>query len=157
MQKIVFPGSFDPITVGHLDLIERLVKQNYFVIVGVATNISKKSLFSLEKRLKLIEIATNHLPNVEVKAIDQLVVDFCKENDCTLIARGIRTVHDFTSEQILAYSNFQLNKQIETIYLFTKAEYMHVSSSGVKELIKFEKSFAHLVPATISNLFNKSW
>ncbi|MGL4589123.1 MAG: pantetheine-phosphate adenylyltransferase [Mycoplasmatales bacterium] len=159
MKKIVFPGSFDPLTIGHLDIIERLAKtsndySNEIHIV-VAKNAKKNSLFTTEEKLTSIKAATAHLPNVQVVAIEGLVVEYCREINCRIIARGVRTVHDFTSEQILNYSNKAIDDDIETIILFSKPEHIHVSSSGVRELINFKRSFDHLVPEFISKMIKE--
>ncbi len=155
MKKVVFPGSFDPFTNGHIDIVKRLIQQEYKVIILIANNTSKKNLLNVKQRKEIINKATEDLKNVEVKITSDLVVEFCKKNNCKTIVRGLRTVHDFTSEQILAYSNQEIDNEIETIFLLTKAQNIHISSSGVKEFIRFKKDFSNLVPKNTVDLIKK--
>lgn len=149
MDKVVFPGSFDPITLGHLEVIKRLSDKYNHVYVLIGQNNSKNSFLSVNERKMLAEKAIDMCENVEVVIDDGLVVDFCKRVGSKTIIRGVRNVHDFTSEQTLAYNNAHLDNEIETLLIFGRQEYMHISSSGVKELYRFNKGISHLVPQNV--------
>lgn len=149
MDKVVFPGSFDPITLGHLEVIKRLSDKYNHVYVLIGQNSSKNSFLNVDERKMLAEKAIDMCKNVEVVIDDGLVVDFCKRVGSKTIIRGVRNVHDFTSEQTLAYNNAHLDSEIETLLIFGRQEYMHISSSGVKELYRFNKDISHLVPQNV--------
>ncbi len=155
MNKVVFPGSFDPITFGHLEIIKRLAVKYDKVYVVIGRNDSKKCFLNIDIRKDLIEqVVANH-NNVEVVVDSGLIVDFCQKVGSKTIIRGVRNVHDYTSEQTLAYNNAHLNSEIETLLIFGRQEYMHISSSGVRELYRLNKNVNHLVPKTISDYLNK--
>lgn len=154
MNKVVFPGSFDPITLGHLEIIKRLSNKYSKVYVVIGRNDSKRDFLDVNARMQLIEEITKSYGNVEVAVDDGLVVDFCKTVGSKTIIRGVRNVHDFTSEQTLAYNNAHLDEQIETLLIFGRQEYMHISSSGVRELYKFGKDVSHLVPKEVVDFLN---
>lgn len=149
MNTVVFPGSFDPITLGHLEIIKRLSDKYEKVYVLIGHNASKSQFFDVEVRRKLITEITKDYANVEVVVNDGLVVDFCNSIGCKTIIRGVRSVHDFTSEQNLAYNNAHLDQSIETLLIFGRQEYVHISSSGVRELHKFGRDVSHLVPPEV--------
>jgi pantetheine-phosphate adenylyltransferase len=138
----VYPGSFDPITLGHLDIIERSCQLFDRVIVAVLRNPSKTPLFTVEQRLSQIRIATQHLPG--------LTVEYAKLTGAKCLLRGLRIMSDFEKEQQMAHTNKSLATDIETIFLATAVEYAFLSSSVVKEIAKFGGSVSHLVPAHIS-------
>ncbi len=149
MNKVVFPGSFDPITLGHLEIINRLADKYTTVYVVIGHNASKHGFLDVEVRKRLIEEIVKPLSNVEVVIDSGLVVDFCKTVESKTIIRGVRNVHDFTSEQTLAYNNAHLDQEIETLLIFGRQEYMHISSSGVRELYRFNRDVGHLVPSQV--------
>lgn len=134
MRTAVYPGSFDPITNGHLDIIERASRIYDKVVVGVLNNSNKKPLFSVGERIELIKSVTGHIDNVEVDSFDGLLVDFVKSKEASVIVKGLRTVLDFEYEFQMALLNKALNPEYETVFLMTDTKYSYISSSMVKEL-----------------------
>ncbi len=155
MNKVVFPGSFDPITLGHLEVIKRLSNKYDHVYVLIGKNDSKNRFLPIDVRQQLINECIVDLNNVEVVIDDGLVVDFCRSVGSKTIIRGVRNVHDFTSEQVLAYNNAHLDDEIETLLIFGRQEYMHISSSGVRELYRFNRMWDHLVAKPVSDYLKK--
>jgi pantetheine-phosphate adenylyltransferase len=137
MATVVYPGSFDPITNGHADLIERAARLFGQVIVGIARNISKQPLFSLDERIDLVRAVVGQLPNVRVMPIDGLLVDFVASQNAQVILRGLRAVSDFEYEFQLATMNRHLRPQVETIFLTPAEQHSFISSSLVKEVARF--------------------
>ena len=137
MKIGIYPGSFDPVTFGHLDIIERGAKIVDKLIVGVLTNNAKTPLFSSEERVRMINNLTKHLDNVEAKACDGLTVDFAHPEGATVIVRGLRAVTDFEYELQLAQTNKVIAPDIDTIFLTTNLKYSYLSSSTVKEIASF--------------------
>ena len=137
MKIGIYPGSFDPVTFGHLDIIERGAKIVDKLIVGVLTNNAKTPLFSSEERVRMISNLTKHLDNVEAKAFDGLTVDFAHAEGATVIVRGLRAVTDFEYELQLAQTNKVIAPDIDTIFLTTNLKYSYLSSSTVKEIASF--------------------
>ena len=137
MKIGIYPGSFDPVTFGHLDIIERGAKIVDKLIVGVLTNNAKTPLFSSEERVRMINNLTKHLDNVEAKAFDGLTVDFAHAEGATVIVRGLRAVTDFEYELPLAQTNKVIAPDIDTIFLTTNLKYSYLSSSTVKEIASF--------------------
>ena len=146
MKTAVFPGSFDPVTSGHLDLIKRASKMFDRLILGVLINSSKKPLLTVEERVRLLKEVTKDLKNVEVEAFDGLLVDFVDRCDADVIVRGLRTSNDFEYELLLAQANYKLNESADTIFLATSPEYSYVSSSAVKELMRYNADISVFVP-----------
>lgn len=151
MKIAVYPGSFDPITNGHLDIIERGAKVFDKLIIGVLVNVDKKGLFEIEERVELIKKVTNHIENVQVKCFKGLLIDFLKENDANVILKGLRAVSDFEYEFKMALMNNKLDPNIETVFMMTSAEYSYLSSSSVKQVAKFGGCIEGLVPKEIIN------
>ena len=137
MKIGIYPGSFDPVTFGHLDIIERGAKIVDKLIVGVLTNNAKTPLFSSEERVRMINNLTKHLDNVEAKAFDGLTVYFAHAEGATVIVRGLRAVTDFEYELQLAQTNKVIAPDIDTIFLTTNLKYSYLSSSTVKEIASF--------------------
>ena len=149
MRIAVYPGSFDPITNGHLDIIERASRGFDKVVVGVLRNKSKKPKFSSEKRVEFIERVTDHLDNVETDSFDGLLVDFAKAHHASVIIKGLRTVNDFEYEFQMALLNKALDSECETMFMMTNSKYSYISSSMVNELAGFKGDLSGLVPAEI--------
>lgn len=147
----VCPGSFDPITYGHLDIIERTSKVFDKVYISVLRNSSKKGLFTPQERVDMIEEVTSHLDNVEVKQFYGLLVDFCHEVNAKAIVRGLRAVSDFEYEMQLTSMNRKLDSDIETIYMMTNNNYSFISSSIVKEVAKYGGKIEDVVPPHVAN------
>jgi len=148
-KKAIYSGTFDPITTGHLDIIERATKIFDEVIISVAKSELKSPMFSHEKRVEFVKVSTEHLSNVEVIGFDILLVDFAKELKINTIIRGLRAVSDFEFELQMGYANSSINKNLETIYLMPTLEHAFVSSTIVREVIRFKGSFEHLVPKRV--------
>jgi pantetheine-phosphate adenylyltransferase len=146
----IYPGSFDPITLGHLDIIERGAKLFEKVIVAVLANTSKQPLFSVEQRVKQISICTQHLSNVEIDSFFGLTVDYAKISRAGVLLRGLRVLSDFEKELQMAHTNKTLCEEIETLFLATAKEYSFLSSSVVKEIAQFGGSIDHLVPENVA-------
>lgn len=146
----IYPGSFDPITLGHLDIIQRGSRLFDGVIVAVLRNPNKIPLFPVQQRLEQIRQATKHLPNVEVDSFDGLTVNYAQMRQAQVLLRGLRAVSDFEIELQMAHTNKTLSTQMETVFLATSNEYSFLSSSVVKEIAKFGGSVDHLVPPHIA-------
>lgn len=156
-MKAIYPGSFDPITLGHLDLIERSSNLFKSVIVLVAVNSEKQYLFSLAERIKLIENSIQHLRNVEVDSFSGLTVNYAKQHNAKTIIRGLRAVSDFEKELQMAQINHSLKPDIETLFLATASEYSFLSSSVVKEVARFGGSVDHLVPLGVAKALREHY
>lgn len=146
----IYPGSFDPITLGHLDIIERGCKLFDQVIVAVLRNPSKSPLFTVQERIEQICLSTQHLPNVEVDSFIGLTVEYAKLKNAQVLLRGLRVLSDFEGELQMAHTNQTLWNEIETVFLATSNEYSFLSSSVVKEIARFGGSVAHLVPQQVA-------
>ncbi|GAA3718322.1 pantetheine-phosphate adenylyltransferase [Salinicoccus jeotgali] len=152
MKRIaVCPGSFDPITYGHIDIIERASRIFDVVYVSVLKNSSKEGLFTPQERVELINEVTKGLPNVEVRIFDGLLIDFCEEVGAQAIVRGLRAVSDFEYEMQLTSMNRKLNSTIETIYMMTNNNYSFISSSMVKEVAKYGGKIEDVVPPHVES------
>ena len=146
----IYPGSFDPITLGHIDIVERGAKLFDKVIVAVLSNPSKKPLFTVEERIKQIYQCTEHIPNVEVDSFAGLTVEYAKMHNAGVLLRGLRVLSDFEKELQMAHTNKTLNDDIETVFLATTKEYSFLSSSIVKEIAQFGGIINHLVSDNIA-------
>ena len=154
MSTAVFPGSFDPVTKGHMDLIYRASKMFDALVLGVLINSSKQPLLTLEERVKLLGEVTNKMPNVRVEAFEGLLVDFVNKCDADAIVRGLRSAGDFEYELPLAQANYKLNGRADTIFLATSPQYSYVSSSAVKEL-RYNADISDFVPMEALKYLNR--
>lgn len=149
MKIAVFPGSFDPVTTGHMDLIARSAGMFDKLILGVLINPGKVPLFSLEERVDMLLQLTENMENVFVKSFEGLLVDFVEQEQADVIVRGLRTAQDFEYELPLAQANFKLSQRADTIFLATAPEYSYISSSGVKEIYRFGGDIKGMVPEIV--------
>lgn len=145
MKKAIFPGSFDPFTIGHYSVVKRGLELFDHITIGVGSNCSKKSFFTLEKRLDIIRQAFHDEPRVSVKAYDSLTIDFAKKEEADFILRGVRSANDFEYEKSIADINKRLSS-IETVLLFTEPQYSAVSSTIVRDLLSYGKEVAAFLP-----------
>lgn len=148
-NRVVYPGTFDPMTNGHLDLIERAARLFDHVIVAIAASEKKKPLFPLEQRVALAQAAVAHLPNVEVKGFDKLLAFFCQDQKANVLLRGLRAVSDFEYEFQLANMNRNLDKTIETVFLTPSEHLSFISSSLVREISSLGGDVTPFVPANV--------
>lgn len=157
MRTAVYPGSFDPITNGHLDIIKRASRVYDKVVVGVLSNKSKTPLFTAEERVDMVKRVTKGLDNVEVDTFEGLLVDFAKSKNATVIVKGLRTVADFEYEFQMALLNKALNPEYETMFMMTDTKYSYISSSMVKELAGFHGDLTGFVPCDIIETIKKKY
>ena len=155
MSTAVFPGSFDPVTKGHMDLLYRASKMFDALVLGVLINSSKQPLLTLEERVELLGEVTNKMPNVRVEAFEGLLVDFVDKCDADAIVRGLRSAGDFEYELPLAQANYKLNGRADTIFLATSPQYSYVSSSAVKELMRYNADISDFVPMEALKYLNR--
>lgn len=156
MKRAIYPGSFDPLTLGHLDMIKRSAKIVDELVIGVLNNSAKNSLFSLDERVSMIKEMTESMPNVTVSSFDGLLVDYMKEINATIIVRGLRAVTDFEYELQIAQTNHVENPEVETIFLTTSLQYSYLSSTIVKEFASYGGDISKFVPARfIDRIYEK--
>lgn len=149
-MKVLYTGSFDPITVGHLDIIKRISKKFETVVVTVFNNKEKKYWFSIEERCEMVRGAVKDLKNVEVDFTEGLVVEYCEKNNISIIVRGLRAVSDYEYELAVSSINKHLNKELETLFLVASSEYSFLSSSMVKDVAENGGHFEDLVPENVA-------
>lgn len=157
MKIAVYPGSFDPVTNGHLDIIRRSAKVFDKVIVGVLDNVAKKPMFTVQEREELLKKVTAGIANVEVYSFSGLLVDFMKRFDSAVIIKGLRTISDFEYEFQMALLNKSLNPDVETFFMMTDSKYSYISSSMVKEVARWGGSIDEFVPCDIIEVINKKF
>ncbi len=157
MNKAVYPGSFDPTTNGHMDIIERASDFVDRLVVGVLENPSKKPLFSVQERVEHIKILTKHLDNVDVIPFSGLLCDFAKSVDAKLVIRGLRAVTDFEYEFQMALTNRSLYEDMETLFIPTSTQFLYLSSSVVKEIAAFGGNIDGMVPSEIKYALEKKF
>jgi len=150
MKRAIYPGSFDPVTYGHLDVIKRAARLFDEVIVAVAFNEAKNALFSVEQRLRFLEETAGAMPNVVVARFDTLLVDFARERKADAVIRGLRAVSDFEFEFQMALMNRKLNGAIETIFLMPKEDFTYLSSGIVREIARLGGAVDAFVPACVA-------
>ena len=157
MSIAVYPGSFDPVTYGHIDIIERSAKVFDKLIVAVLVNSAKKPLFTTQEKVDMICKATSHLDNVEVVSFSGLLVDFAKEQGASVSVRGLRAVTDFEYEIQIAQTNAKLNKDLDTMFFTTSIEYSYVSSTIVKEIASYHGEISEKVPPYVQECLEKKF
>lgn len=150
MQIAVYPGSFDPITNGHIDIIERAAQIFHRVVVAVAINEEKLPVFTVEERVEIIRDAIRHVPNVEVDQFAGLLVDFMRQQQSNVVVRGLRAISDFEYEFQMAQMNKQLYPQMETLFMMTQPEHGYLSSRIVKEIARFGGQVDQMVPGVVA-------
>lgn len=156
MKRAIYPGSFDPVTFGHIDMIERSAKIVDELVVAILVNSAKNPLFSVEERVSMLKEMTASLPNVTVDSFDGLLVDYMKEHGVSLIVRGLRAVTDFEYELQIAQTNHVENPDVETIFLTTNLQYSYLSSSIVREFAAYGGDISKFVPALfIDRIYDK--
>lgn len=148
----IYPGSFDPVTLGHLDIIKRCSKLVDRLIIGVLNNSEKNPMFTVEERVEMLKMVTGDISNLEVDSFHGLLVDYARIKKANVIFRGLRAVSDFEYELQIAQLNKQLNAQIDTVFLNTSVEYAYLSSSIVREIAKYQGDIHSLVPEQILDL-----
>ena len=150
MLRAIYPGSFDPVTYGHLDIIERAASISDELIVGVLQNKAKSPLFSVEERVIMLGEVTKNLKNVKVVPFDGLLIDFAKQMDAKVIVRGLRAITDFEYELQMSQTNRKLNADVETLFLTTSLDYSYLSSTTVKEVASFGGDITQFVPEFVA-------
>ena len=148
-MKVIYPGSFDPVTYGHIDIIDRCCKKFDHVVVSVLNNNLKKSMFSVEERMDLLREVLKDYDNVEIDSFSGLLVDYAIDKDCTTMIRGLRAVSDFEYELQMALANKRLVEDIETLFMVSRGEYSFLSSSIVKEIATFDGDVSEFVPKAV--------
>jgi len=149
IKRAIYPGTFDPITNGHVDIIQRAAEMFDEIIVAVAENKAKRPMFTVEERVTMVKKATKSISNIKVISFHSLLVDLSDELDANIIIRGIRAVSDFEYEFQMGYANSSLKKELETIFLMPSLEYAFISSSIVRSILPFNGKIEHLVPHCI--------
>jgi pantetheine-phosphate adenylyltransferase len=153
MRKIaIYPGTFDPITNGHIDIIKRAARMFGNVLVAIASSEDKKPMFELDRRVEMVKAAVKNLPDVEVEPFSNLMVEFAKSKNRLIVIRGLRAVSDFEYELQIGYANSSLDSEIETIYLMPSLNNAFISSSVVRSILKHGGNASHLYPKEIDSL-----
>ena len=155
MKKAIYPGSFDPVTLGHLDIIKRSAALVDHLIVGVLNNSTKTPLFSVDERVNMLKEVTKDIPNVEILSFSGLLVDFAREHNVQAIIRGLRAVTDFEYELQWAQANRAVRPHLDTLFLVTNVEYSYLSSSAVRELARYHGDVSLFVPPYISQMLDE--
>ena len=147
MERIaIFPGSFDPITIGHVDIIQRALPLFDKIIISVGSNSAKKYFFNLEKRIQWIKKVFIKNPKIEVKSYNKLTVQFAKDSNARFLIRGLRNISDFEFEKTMAHANSELNPSIESVFLLTKPKYSFITSTVVRDTIRNDGDYRKFVP-----------
>lgn len=157
MSKAIYPGSFDPVTLGHLDIIRRSAEMFDELTVGVLNNTAKSPLFSLEERVNMLESVVSDMSNVKVVGFEGLLVDYARKNDIRIIVRGLRAVTDFEYELQIAQSNRKVAPDIDTVFLTTNIQYSYLSSSVVKEYASFGVDVKDFVPEQVRDILRERY
>lgn len=155
MRKIIYPGTFDPITFGHIDLVKRALRLFDKVVIAIADNSQKNSLFTLEERIILVEKVFSHNPNIEVNNFSGLLVNFARKKKIMTILRGLRAISDFEYELQLANLNSVMEPKIDTLFLTPAEKYAYISASMVREIASLGGDVSHFVPKIVENELKK--
>ena len=150
MLRAIYPGSFDPVTNGHVDIIRRAAQISDELIVGVLQNKAKTPLFSVEERVTMLNEVTKNMKNVKIIPFEGLLIDFAKQMDAKVIVRGLRAITDFEYELQMSQTNRKLNSDVETIFLTTSLDYSYLSSTTVKEVASFDGDISQFVPEIVA-------
>lgn len=150
-MKVIYPGSFDPVTNGHIDIIKRASANFDQIVVAILDNKSKSPLFPLDERISMLKEATKDFENVSIDSFSGLLVDYVASTDTNTVLRGLRAISDYESEMRNALANKSLNNNVETLFMVSKAEYTFLSSSVVKEIASFNGDVSNMVPEVVSN------
>ena len=151
MSTVIYPGSFDPITLGHIDIISRASKMFDKVIVAVLKNSNKKPLFTIDERIELIRESLTDIKNIEIDSFDGLLADYVNKKGATTVVRGLRAVSDFEYEFQMTLTNKHLNPEVETIFLTSSSEYMYLSSGMVRQVAELGGNITGFVPEIVKN------
>nr|WP_300005410.1 pantetheine-phosphate adenylyltransferase [Tissierella sp.] len=154
-MKVIYPGSFDPVTYGHLDIIERCSKKFDHVIIAVLNNASKEGLYTIKERMELLKKTTSKFKNVEIDSFTGLLADYVKTKGCTTLIRGLRAVSDYEYEMQMALVNRKLDPDIETFFMVSNSEYIYLSSSIVKEIALHGGNINYFVPDVVEESLKK--
>lgn len=157
MKRALTPGTFDPITSGHLDVITRAAQLVDEVVVAVAASQKKNPLFTLEERAALVRQATTHLPNVRVEPFDELLVTFAEKMDATVVVKGLRAITDFEYEFQMTAMNYQLSPELETLFIMSPPQYMYLSSSVVREIASLHGDLEQFVPPCVKEALERKF
>ena len=158
MKRAVYPGSFDPVTFGHLDVIRRASEMFDLLVVSVLDNKAKTPLFSVEERVKILKEATKDIPNVQVDSFSGLLINYAAENGIHVAVRGLRAITDFEYELQIAQTNRKLSgEKLDTVFLTTSLEYAYLSSSSVKEIASFGGDISQCVPEFVAKLIYEKY
>lgn len=158
MKIAVYPGSFDPVTFGHLDIIRRAAQMFDDVIVAVMNNSAKTSLFSTDERVKMLQDVTSDLDNVQIESVDGLMIDYCRSKNIHIVIRGLRAITDFEYELQIAQTNKELShNEVDTVFLVTNLRYSYLSSSTVKEVARYHGDVSECVPETIQKMLYEKY
>lgn len=155
MLRAIYPGSFDPVTYGHLDVIKRSSKLVDELIVGVLNNKAKTPLFSVEERVKMLDEVTKDMPNVKIIPFEGLLVDFARKTGARMVIRGLRAITDFEYELQMSQTNHKMEPDVETVFLTTSLEYSYLSSTTVKEVAAFGGDISQFVPPIVMENIEK--
>ena len=155
MKRAIYPGTFDPITNGHLDIISRAKTIFDEVIIAIASSSEKSPFFTIQERMEMVNIATSDLKNIRVSAFDSLLVEYAKQTNISVLIRGLRAISDFEYELQMSYANESLDKTIDTVFFMPKLENAFVSSTVVREIIKYNGDITHLVPKEVEIFIKK--
>ena len=151
MKKAIYPGSFDPVTLGHLDIIKRSAALVDHLIVGVLNNNTKTPLFSVDERVNMLKEVTSSLPNVEIQSFEGLLIDFVRRSHADIVVRGLRAITDFEYELQMAQTNRVIAPEIDTIFLTTNLKYSYLSSSIVKEIAEYDGEISEFLHPVIAD------